>query len=179
MLGILLIAFGAFHANKTYLTDPYLFTLNDKVNNLCVYFSMLIIPVYRLLWIKIKYTHPKEQSPSEGRWLDISQTLWHLDGLVQERRNSSALAMELRLSCTHPLICTLLSWTYQSHPGLFRWRIKCCDAGWNQECIYTMNVAAWLWQLCSVWWTLLWRRCHKVSHSSSLLKTARTGSFKS
>ena len=27
-----------------------------------------------------------------------------IDGLVQERRNSSALAMELRLSCTNPLI---------------------------------------------------------------------------
>ena len=26
-----------------------------------------------------------------------------IDGLVQERRNSSALAMELRLSCTNPL----------------------------------------------------------------------------
>ena len=28
----------------------------------------------------------------------------HIDGLVQERRNSSALAMELRLSCTKPSI---------------------------------------------------------------------------
>ena len=27
-----------------------------------------------------------------------------IDGLVQERRNSSALAMELRLSCTNPSI---------------------------------------------------------------------------
>ena len=26
----------------------------------------------------------------------------YIDGLVQERRNSSALAMELRLSCTNP-----------------------------------------------------------------------------
>ena len=26
----------------------------------------------------------------------------HIDGLVQERRNSSALAMELRLFCTYP-----------------------------------------------------------------------------
>ena len=26
-----------------------------------------------------------------------------IDGLVQERRNSSALAMELRLSCINPL----------------------------------------------------------------------------
>ena len=29
---------------------------------------------------------------------------WHIDGLVQERRNSSALAMELRLCCTNPSI---------------------------------------------------------------------------
>ena len=29
---------------------------------------------------------------------------WNIDGLVQERRNSSALAMELRLSCTNPSI---------------------------------------------------------------------------
>ena len=29
------------------------------------------------------------------------------DGLVQERRNSSVLAMELRLSCTNPSICPL------------------------------------------------------------------------
>ena len=28
----------------------------------------------------------------------------HIDWLVQERRNSSALAMELRLSCTNPSI---------------------------------------------------------------------------
>ena len=29
----------------------------------------------------------------------------YIDGLVQERCNSSALAMELRLSCINPLIC--------------------------------------------------------------------------
>ena len=28
----------------------------------------------------------------------------HVDGLVQERRNSSVLAVELHLSCTNPLI---------------------------------------------------------------------------
>ena len=27
---------------------------------------------------------------------------FYIDGLVQEKRNSSALAMELRLSCTNP-----------------------------------------------------------------------------
>ena len=31
-----------------------------------------------------------------------THTVNHVDGLVQERRNSSALAMELRLSCTNP-----------------------------------------------------------------------------
>ena len=39
--------------------------------------------------------------------------LQNLDGLVQERRNSSALAMELRLSCTNPSIISLqlyISW---------------------------------------------------------------------
>ena len=30
--------------------------------------------------------------------------LLYIDGLVQERRNSSALAIELCLSCTYPLI---------------------------------------------------------------------------
>ena len=32
------------------------------------------------------------------------ETSLYFDGLVQERRNSSALAMELRLSCTNPSI---------------------------------------------------------------------------
>ena len=30
----------------------------------------------------------------------------HIDGLLQERRTSTALAMELRLSCTNPSICS-------------------------------------------------------------------------
>ena len=34
----------------------------------------------------------------------------HIDGLVQERRNSSALAMELRLSCTNQSIYRLASY---------------------------------------------------------------------
>ena len=38
----------------------------------------------------------------------------HFDGLVQERRNSSALAMELHLSCTKPSICEI-SITYDFH----------------------------------------------------------------
>ena len=33
---------------------------------------------------------------------------YHIDALVQEKRNSSALAMELRLSCTNPSICAVV-----------------------------------------------------------------------
>ena len=36
----------------------------------------------------------------------------NIDGLVQERRNSSALAMELRLSCTNPLTFGLMIHAY-------------------------------------------------------------------
>ena len=31
----------------------------------------------------------------------------NINGLMQERRNSSALAMELHLSCTNPLTCSI------------------------------------------------------------------------
>ena len=34
-------------------------------------------------------------------------SILHVNGLVQERRNSSALAMELRLYCTYPSVCYL------------------------------------------------------------------------
>ena len=34
--------------------------------------------------------------------INYDNSLLDVDGLVQERRNSSALAMELRLSCTNP-----------------------------------------------------------------------------
>ena len=32
--------------------------------------------------------------------------MWYIGGLVQERRNSTANALELPLSCTNPLTCT-------------------------------------------------------------------------
>ena len=36
-----------------------------------------------------------------------NDTEYYFDGLVQEKRNPSALAMELRLSCTNPSICNI------------------------------------------------------------------------
>ena len=47
-----------------------------------------------------------ETRTDESRWNNDLTFWWHdyFNGLVQERRNPSALAMELRLSCTSPLI---------------------------------------------------------------------------
>ena len=36
---------------------------------------------------------------------DVIMSEAYIDGLVQERRNSIADAMELRLSCTNPSMC--------------------------------------------------------------------------
>ena len=59
--------------------------------------------------------------------------LWlHIDGLVQGRRNSSALAMELRLSITNPSICTwCMNQTIQpsaviTRPNMVRYCINNC-----------------------------------------------------
>ena len=40
----------------------------------------------------------------KGATSEVALLQQHIDGLVQERRNSIALAMELRLFCTNPSI---------------------------------------------------------------------------
>ena len=55
--------------------------------------------------ITVKFRNPRRE-----KFLETSNPVfhYHIDGLVQERRNSSALALELRLSCTDPSIYGLL-----------------------------------------------------------------------
>ena len=60
---------------------------------------------------------------TEPRWIG-PRVREHTDGLVQERRNSSALAMELRLSCTNPSIQSTASLQYGS---IFWYYIKNCN----------------------------------------------------
>ena len=51
----------------------------------------------------------------------------HIDGLVQERRNSSALAMELRLSCTNPSLLSSSSlWLWAFLMWMFIWCAMSC-----------------------------------------------------
>ena len=59
------------------------------------------------------FAGPRPAWPSKFSRTLSSQTGWissreHIDGLVQERRNSSALAMELGLSCINPSILCLM-----------------------------------------------------------------------
>ena len=74
--------------------------------------------------------------------------LYHIDGLVQERRNSSASAMELRLSCTNPSIYRyvivfihLLNQHYHSS----YWYIFI----WHQN-LHIFVFISYCWPLC--WW---------------------------
>ena len=47
----------------------------------------------------------RQDISSHGIELQFMQYSWHhIDGLGQEKRNSIALAMELRFSCTNPSI---------------------------------------------------------------------------
>ena len=52
-----------------------------------------------------------EQHQQPHQYKILLHNGWHVDGLVQERRSSNALAMELRLSCTNPsLYCVSQPW---------------------------------------------------------------------
>ena len=61
---------------------------------------------------------------------------WRIHGLVQERRNSSAIAMELRLSCTNPLVCYLL--LYNTHMLYFSYQLK-----------FHIRIQSFMLQVCS------------------------------
>ena len=87
---------------------------------------------------------------------------YHIDGLVQERRNSSALAMELRLSCINPLIC--------HHLAILRSIFALCIAKWRtwprgpkslefsgNELLRSPNRASWF--LLPSWAPLCYGRC--------------------
>ena len=63
--------------------------------------------------------------------------IFHIDGLVQERRNSTANALELRLSCTNPSI-----W-YQSHPVGFKAMGRLHNTNYSGLCRTASRVESW------------------------------------
>ena len=56
--------------------------------------------IFRQIWITMEKSFVKWAPDQSG-----NSSRHHIDALVQERRNSIAKALELRLSCTNPLIC--------------------------------------------------------------------------
>ena len=139
--------------NKQSFSDTYLvWPTNDNTSMLSK--SSVSIPTFRGHIPAMKKHTP----------INHSSTL-HIDGLVQKRRNSSALAMELRLFCTNPSIffCLLThwglvsnydSWTIKdwlflwccihSHPWFPAsqwWHVhgSQCRYGWYEECLLCMR----------------------------------------
>ena len=86
--------------------------------------------VQRLVILLPNFAHAMQVQPSWGiqnfimiSWLELGETkhnfhqilmekkyLFHIDGLVQERCNSIAKALELHLSCTNPSIYNVFSY---------------------------------------------------------------------
>ena len=83
--------------------------------------STAVTKIEHISWVGLQKRHEYHHltgKPGLLQW-------YHIDGLVQERRNSSALAMELRLSCTNP--STWVSWCVKSPASrfFFRPQTKC------------------------------------------------------
>ena len=77
-------------------------TYNSNMYGLFHVYCMRANNVSLWLWIKIWVCYC---------WVGGMWRINHIDGLVQERRNSSALAMELRLSRTNPSIYVIYQFT--------------------------------------------------------------------
>ena len=102
---------------------------------------------------------PRHDLGCDSSW---NNTRYDIDGLVQERRNSSALAMELRLSCTDPsiwsafalscwLIFKKILWLYQNlfWPNLV-WHLTChVIVKILESCLITVCVL-WSWFLFAI-----------------------------
>ena len=72
---------------------------NKKNTIFCISGDILILVADRTMFV--------------SKWFaSVVKLIPHIDGLVQERRNSSALAMELRLSCTNPSTCQRVQFYY-------------------------------------------------------------------
>ena len=118
-------------------------------------------------------TFPMARPRCLMRDYQISQ-IWreHIVGLVQKRRNSSALAMELRLSCTNPSIESPSDKCLMNHESFSATLLVAsnhCDSWWSGTiwCLilgYLSAVINWNTKLCllyvivvfKLWWAEVW-----------------------
>ena len=72
----------------------------------------------------------------------------HVDGLMQKRHNSFALAMELHLSCTNPSICSLIHYVFLHYFSACRSSMKVkeidrtANVAWSPSTQYPIYLAA-------------------------------------
>ena len=95
--------------------------------------------------------------------LFVSNLKDHFHGLVQERRNSTANTLELRLSCTNPSIWSNSIWAVESQCCYVVAIRCCCNDDWFLWCItYNDSVyphLSWSCQdnvLCLAWDHTIW-----------------------
>ena len=94
-------------------------------------------------------------------WVFLKQSPEHdIDGLVQERSNSTANALELRLSCTKPSIWRvqgfMILYMYVvgphvvsliSDPSVFVWKEACLGREFSTQCLNILPMPViWLWR---------------------------------
>ena len=74
--------------------------------NLCNNVLKIMMGFHNILMKNYKGIHGRKKQTNQEQWKHNNSYLVevNIDGLVQERHNSSALAMELRLSCINPSI---------------------------------------------------------------------------
>ena len=112
----------------------------------------------------------------------------YIDGLVQERRNSIALAMVLRLSCTNPSTCTsllhwehfllYLEWWYHSfnslqQTGLSSSQISVCSC---RECLCVLRSVPVTSSSNSWCWFAVTTPRRRPTHGRVLVRSSRTRS---
>ena len=97
----------------------------------------------------------------------------HIDGLVQERHNSIANALELRLSCTNPLICIIFSHWQRPWSATDRKQAQVllssvaadAQAPKSKSVIHSTSSGCWV----AHWFRLWWSHC--------IITTLKTGHF--
>ena len=95
----------------SHLYKLWLFGCTKKAESYCFIWNVLLIYIFIWYFIYIYIFNVcnimLHQDILQINHRGFPITKHHIDGLVQERRNSSALAMELRLSCINPLTWVL------------------------------------------------------------------------
>ena len=91
--------------------ESFVVGLNSQWNNMKVAHLIIFFIIFEM------QHSSRSQEKTRLQWLQCvrngvtthclaQEHRYHINLLVQERRNSSALAMEFHLSCSKPLICT-------------------------------------------------------------------------